>query len=203
MDSDRSPYPLPRSVTVSTGEDERGRGLGIRWLLPLRPALLARADPAEPPAALDPSRRGGRLRRRHVLGPLRAVERAPGRVGVRVVVPRRRAGARPSLPFGVVNAPGQRYHPAIIAQAAATLSEMFPGAAVGRARAPARRPTSTSPASGWPPKARAQRAAARVRGRHARAVRRRGGHPRRPRRRRPRAAVDAARRRRRRCCARR
>lgn len=32
-----------------------------------------------------------------------------------------------SLPFGVVCAPGQRYHPAIIAQAAATLEEMFPG----------------------------------------------------------------------------
>ena len=32
-----------------------------------------------------------------------------------------------SLPFGVVNAPGQRYHPAIIAQAAATLAEIFPG----------------------------------------------------------------------------
>jgi coenzyme F420-dependent glucose-6-phosphate dehydrogenase len=31
-----------------------------------------------------------------------------------------------SLPFGVVSAPGQRYHPAIIAQAAATLAEMFP-----------------------------------------------------------------------------
>jgi probable non-F420 flavinoid oxidoreductase len=31
------------------------------------------------------------------------------------------------LPFGVVNAPGQRYHPAIVAQAAATLYEMFPG----------------------------------------------------------------------------
>jgi coenzyme F420-dependent glucose-6-phosphate dehydrogenase len=30
------------------------------------------------------------------------------------------------LPMGVVNAPGQRYHPAIIAQAAATLAEMFP-----------------------------------------------------------------------------
>lgn len=28
--------------------------------------------------------------------------------------------------FGVVNAPGQRYHPAIIAQACATLGEMFP-----------------------------------------------------------------------------
>ena len=30
------------------------------------------------------------------------------------------------LSFGTVNAPGQRYHPAIIAQAAATLSEMYP-----------------------------------------------------------------------------
>lgn len=29
--------------------------------------------------------------------------------------------------FGMVCAPGQRYHPAIIAQAAATLAEMFPG----------------------------------------------------------------------------
>lgn len=32
-----------------------------------------------------------------------------------------------SLSFGLVNAPGQRYHPAIIAQAAATLADMFPG----------------------------------------------------------------------------
>lgn len=31
-----------------------------------------------------------------------------------------------SLTFGVVNAPGYRYHPAIIAQAAATLAEMYP-----------------------------------------------------------------------------
>lgn len=30
------------------------------------------------------------------------------------------------MEFGVVNAPGQRYHPAIIAQAVATLDEMFP-----------------------------------------------------------------------------
>src|ERR687897_1648132 len=35
--------------------------------------------------------------------------------------------ASSELPFGVVNAPGQRYHPAIVAQAAATLTEMFPG----------------------------------------------------------------------------
>ena len=32
-----------------------------------------------------------------------------------------------ALPFGVVNAPGDRYHPALVAQAAATLGEMFPG----------------------------------------------------------------------------
>lgn len=32
-----------------------------------------------------------------------------------------------ALPFGVVSAPGYRYHPAILAQAAATLCEMFPG----------------------------------------------------------------------------
>ncbi len=31
------------------------------------------------------------------------------------------------LPLGVVTAPGQRYHPAVIAQAIATLAEMFPG----------------------------------------------------------------------------
>jgi probable non-F420 flavinoid oxidoreductase len=32
-----------------------------------------------------------------------------------------------SLPFGVVNAPGQRYHPAIVAQAIGTLAAMYPG----------------------------------------------------------------------------
>jgi probable non-F420 flavinoid oxidoreductase len=37
------------------------------------------------------------------------------------------AMATTSLPFGVVNAPGQRYHPAIVAQALGTLAEMFPG----------------------------------------------------------------------------
>jgi probable non-F420 flavinoid oxidoreductase len=36
------------------------------------------------------------------------------------------AMATTSLPFGVVNAPGQRYHPAIVAQASATLAGMFP-----------------------------------------------------------------------------
>src|SRR6476620_10997628 len=35
--------------------------------------------------------------------------------------------ASTTLPFGVVNAPGQRYHPAIIGQAIVTLAQMFPG----------------------------------------------------------------------------
>ena len=35
--------------------------------------------------------------------------------------------ARTQLSFGVVTAPGQRYHPAITAQAIATLAQMFPG----------------------------------------------------------------------------
>lgn len=31
------------------------------------------------------------------------------------------------LPFGIISAPGYRYHPAVLAQAAATIGEMFPG----------------------------------------------------------------------------
>ncbi|SDM62155.1 TIGR03885 family FMN-dependent LLM class oxidoreductase [Allokutzneria albata] len=37
------------------------------------------------------------------------------------------AMATTSLPFGVVAAPGDRYHPVVLAQAIATLAEMFPG----------------------------------------------------------------------------
>lgn len=37
------------------------------------------------------------------------------------------AMAGTALPFGVVTAPGGRYHPAVMAQAAATLERMFPG----------------------------------------------------------------------------
>ncbi|WP_342768677.1 TIGR03885 family FMN-dependent LLM class oxidoreductase [Allorhizocola rhizosphaerae] len=32
-----------------------------------------------------------------------------------------------TLPFGVVSAPGQRYHPVVLAQAASTLEQMYPG----------------------------------------------------------------------------
>jgi probable non-F420 flavinoid oxidoreductase len=59
--------------------------------------------------------------------------------------------ATTSLPFGVVTAPGQRYHPAITAQAIATLSQMFPGrfwAALGSGEAANERVTGAA----WPRK---------------------------------------------------
>ncbi|KUI18617.1 LLM class F420-dependent oxidoreductase [Mycobacterium sp. GA-1285] len=59
--------------------------------------------------------------------------------------------ATTQLPFGVVNAPGQRYHPAIIAQAIATLAQMFPGriwAALGSGEASNERITGDE----WPRK---------------------------------------------------
>ena len=156
-----------------------------------RAALLARADPAQPPAGLRPPRRAGRLRGRHVLRSLLALERAPGRVGLRLVLPRRRAGrhapalrhrqrARAALPPGDHRA--GRGH----------AGRDVPRAPVGGAghrrglqRAHHRRPVA---AQGG-----AQRAAAGVRRGDARALRRGGGHPPRARRRGSRAAVDAAR----------
>ena len=98
-----------------------------------------------------------------------------------------------SLPFGVVNAPGQRYHPAIIAQAIATLLELFPDR-LWVAMGPARRRTSTSPATAGPRSRVRNERLRRVRRRRAGAAAGRGGQRRRPRPRRPGPAVDAARR---------
>ncbi|MEO3744615.1 TIGR03885 family FMN-dependent LLM class oxidoreductase [Plantactinospora sp. B5E13] len=56
-----------------------------------------------------------------------------------------------TLPFGVVNAPGQRYHPAIVAQAIGTLAAMYPGrfwAALGTGEASNEHVTG----DGWPRK---------------------------------------------------
>src|SRR5688572_5606852 len=56
-----------------------------------------------------------------------------------------------ALPFGIVNAPGQRYHPAIIAQAIGTLAAMYPGrfwAALGTGEASNEHITG----AGWPRK---------------------------------------------------
>ena len=83
--------------------------------------------------------------------------------------------ATTSLPFGVVNAPGQRYHPAIIAQALGTLGIMFPGriwAALGSGEASNEHITGRPVAAQGGP----QRQAAGVRRRHPPAPRRRGGH---------------------------
>jgi probable non-F420 flavinoid oxidoreductase len=60
--------------------------------------------------------------------------------------------AMTGLTFGVVNAPGQRYHPAIVAQAIASLNEMFPQrlwVALGTGEASNEHITG----AGWPPKA--------------------------------------------------
>ena len=59
--------------------------------------------------------------------------------------------AATDLPFGMVNAPGQRYHPAIVAQALGTLGAMFPGriwAALGSGEYCNERITGDP----WPPK---------------------------------------------------
>jgi probable non-F420 flavinoid oxidoreductase len=66
------------------------------------------------------------------------------------------AMATTGLSFGTVNAPGQRYHPAVIAQAAATLSQMFPGRfwlALGSGQFINEHVTGT----GWPEKQRRNR----------------------------------------------
>jgi probable non-F420 flavinoid oxidoreductase len=60
--------------------------------------------------------------------------------------------ATTGLPFGAVTAPGQRYHPAIVAQAIATLGAMFPGrfwVALGSGEASNEHITG----QGWPRKA--------------------------------------------------
>lgn len=60
--------------------------------------------------------------------------------------------ASTDLPIGVVTAPGQRYHPVVLAQAIATLEQMFPGrfwAALGSGEALNEHVTGEA----WPPKA--------------------------------------------------
>ena len=107
----------------------RSRGVPARVVTPHatdRHPCLARADPSERAARCRPSSRGGRLRGGDVIGPLLAVERAARGVGLRLVVSRRGvAGDVAAVRRGECS--GQRYHPAIVAQAASSLCEMFPG----------------------------------------------------------------------------
>ena len=87
----------------------------------------------------------------HVVGPPVAVvasgRASPASRGPSSVPP----SPRRACPFGVVTAPGQRYHPAITAQAIATLASMFPGrfwAALGSGEASNERVTGEA----WPRK---------------------------------------------------
>ena len=67
-------------------------------------------------------------------------------------------GQRTSLPFGTaVTCPGFRYHPAVIAHAAATLGRHVSRAGSGSGSAPARPSTSTSWAASGPRSASAAR----------------------------------------------
>ena len=113
-----------------------------------------------------------------------------GQSGVRLVLARRRAAGHRRCRSAWSTRPGQRYHPAIIAQAIGTLAAMYPGrfwAALGTGEASNEHITGDRLAA----QGRAQRAAARVRRRHPGAAARRGGQPRRPGHRRPGPAVDA------------
>ena len=123
---------------------------GVRMTIDRIPRL-ARATPAQPPARRGAARRAGRLRRRDVLATTsrrgacgRASRGTPGAGSAPRSRPRR-------FSLGVVTAPGQRYHPAITAQAIATLEEMFPGrfwAALGSGEAINEHVTGDP----WPPK---------------------------------------------------
>src|SRR5688572_2133307 len=67
----------------------------------------------------------GRVGSGDVLRPLQPVERAPGQQWLSFAWLGSALQAT-QLSFGTVCAPGQRYHPAVVAQAAATLAQMYP-----------------------------------------------------------------------------
>ena len=113
----------------------RMSGFGFAWRRAIRLCgLMTRYGfhasheqiPGPTAAGRRTARGAGGVRRRHVLGPLGTM--VPVRQGHwQAWTWLGAALATTGLPLGVVNAPGQRYHPAIIAQAAATLAAMFPG----------------------------------------------------------------------------
>ncbi|CAA9436284.1 MAG: Similar to F420-dependent glucose-6-phosphate dehydrogenase, Mext_1273 family, partial [uncultured Pseudonocardia sp.] len=154
----------------------------------VRHPRLPRAGPPQHAARRRPARAGGRLRRGDVLGPLLAVERAPGPVGVRLVLAGSRAAvhrpalrrgqrARAALPPGD-HRPGHRH-------ARHHVPRPVLGGA-GHRRGEQRAHHGRQVAA----QGRAQRATARVRGRHPGAAAGRGGQPRRPGHRRPRPRLD-------------
>ena len=95
--------------------------------------------------------RGRRVRGGDVLRSLGSLERAPGTTAAqrgRGWV--RRCRRRPRCPSASSPRLGQRYHPAITAQAIATLGGVYPRPVLGHARLGRGAGTSTSPATGGP-----------------------------------------------------
>ena len=90
-------------------------------------------DPRTPPPRRA-ARRAGGLRRRDVLRPLRPVERAAGTLRLRLELARRGTQATTEFSLGVVTAPGQRYHPAIVRAGDRDAREHVPRPVLGRAR---------------------------------------------------------------------
>ena len=83
--------------------------------------------PDRPPRLVRPGGGGGLRGRLHGLGAFPPVDPAPGPERLRLGV-HGRPRARTSFRFGTaVTCPGFRYHPAVIAHAAATLGAMYPG----------------------------------------------------------------------------
>ena len=156
----------------------------------IRVALLPRTGPSQRAARRRPAGRGGRVRRRDVVGPLLAVERTPGALGVRLVVAgcgaaghvaalRRRERPRAALPPGD-HRPGHRHaHRDVPGPVLGG-----PGQRRGQQRAHHRRRLAAQ--------GRAQRPPARVRRHHPRPAARRGGQPRRAGPRRPRDGLQQA-----------
>jgi hypothetical protein len=92
VDADRGDSPHAPDP-VSTAAEFGRSGMVVRLLDAAdRLARVSRAGPAQPAVGGRAQGRGGGLPGGHVLRPLLAVERAPGRVGLRLVVARSGAG---------------------------------------------------------------------------------------------------------------
>ena len=155
----------------------------------IRVALLPRTGPSQRTPRRLPTGRGGRVRRRDVVGPLLPLERPAGPLGVRVVVARRRPAvdvaavrhrqrSRPALP-------PRDHRPGDLHPHRDVPRPLLGGAGHGRGQQRAHHRRRLAP------QGRARRPPARVRRHHPRPAPRRGGEPRRAGQGRPRDASTA------------
>ena len=92
---------------------------------PPRLSRFARTIRPQPFAGSDSAGRTSRVRLRQIVGPFHPWSERQGQSGFAWSWLGAAMQAT-SLPFGMISAPGYRYHPAILAQAAATIGELFP-----------------------------------------------------------------------------